>query len=104
MRYYCNLRQGVNTQIHVISLGVLSKWEHRLYLETDSANTCKSLYSGICYVLLLNFKIALQFNMGKKGKKGKDGSAKGKKKKGGKKGKKAGEPQMTWKEALLAYQ
>jgi len=42
--------------------------------------------------------------MGKKGKKKADGSAKGKKKKGGKKGKKAGEPQMTWKEALLGYQ
>ena len=40
-------------------------------------------------------------DMGKKGKKGgKKGS--GKKKKGGKK--KGSEPQMTWKEALLAYQ
>lgn len=42
--------------------------------------------------------------MGKKGKKkGGDGSSSGKKKKG-KKGKKEAEPQITWKEALLAYQ
>ncbi len=41
--------------------------------------------------------------MGKKGKKGKK-SGSSKKKKGGKKGRKSTEPQMTWKEALLAYQ
>ncbi len=40
------------------------------------------------------------------GKKGKKGSGGGKKKKGSgkKKGKKNAEPQMSWKEALLAYQ